>query len=125
MPVVNCPGCGRQLGITADEIAAGLVLECARCNSRFRTKPPPPADPTADLADPEVPEPAAAPAPLRRTGVHPAAAAGIALFALGTGILIGSFAGQSGRPTAAATKGPVPAPPGPTASPPRHRPSRP
>jgi hypothetical protein len=55
MPAVFCSGCGRQLEISLEEQAAGITLECARCNTGFRVPgaatAPPPVQGRATLED--------------------------------------------------------------------------
>ncbi len=54
MPTVSCPGCGRQLAVTVVELASGITLECARCNTRVSVPGPAaraPAHPDPTSAD--------------------------------------------------------------------------
>jgi hypothetical protein len=40
MPIGHCPTCYREITVSSAEIAAGLVIECAGCGTRFSSAPP-------------------------------------------------------------------------------------
>jgi len=36
MPAFRCPQCSREIHVTRDEVVAGIEIECAGCDRRFR-----------------------------------------------------------------------------------------
>jgi hypothetical protein len=86
--MVSCPQCGRSIRVTLQEIADGIIFECAGCERRFRA-----SDPAVEnAADSHADEPASpTPTPVR-AGVRFLLIAGITAATLLIGLLFGGLA---------------------------------
>jgi hypothetical protein len=50
MPYIECPGCGRELFATDEELENGQLFECAGCNCRFQAPPEDDSEPAPQAA---------------------------------------------------------------------------